>query len=49
MSDLNPTQMIALLALPESETETFIEQKKSEGNPVEDMTIKTLYCDNLSQ
>ena len=42
MSDLNPTQMIALLALPEAETETFIEQKKAEGNPVEDMTVKTL-------
>jgi hypothetical protein len=40
--NLNPTQMIALLALPETETETFIEQKKAEGNPVEDMTVKTL-------
>lgn len=42
LQDLNPSQTIALLALPESETETFIEQKKAEGNPVEDMTVKTL-------
>lgn len=40
--NLNPTQMIALLALPEPETEDFIKQKEVEGNPVEDMTIKTL-------
>lgn len=40
--NLNPTQMIALLALPEGDTEAFMEQKKAEGNPVEDMTIKTL-------
>jgi hypothetical protein len=39
---LNQTQMIEMLALPESETEKFIEQKKNEGTPVEDMTIKTL-------
>jgi len=42
MLHLNPTQMIALLSLPESETETFIEQKKAEGKPVEDMTVKAL-------
>lgn len=42
MSDLNLTQMIALLALPESETQAFIEQKAAEGTPVEDMTVKTL-------
>ena len=42
ISLLNPTQMITLLSLPESETEIFIEQKKAEGNPVEDMTVKTL-------
>ena len=28
ISLLNPTQMIELLALPETETETFIEQRK---------------------
>ena len=37
-----PTQMIAMLALPEAETEQFIEVKAAEGNPVENMTIKTL-------
>ena len=42
ISDLNPTQVITLLALPEAETENFIEQKKAEGNPVKDMTVKTL-------
>lgn len=38
----NSTQMIALLALPEDDTKIFIEQKASEGNPVPDMSIKTL-------
>lgn len=42
MSDLNSTQMIELLALPEGETENFISEKKSAGTPVEEMTIKTL-------
>ncbi len=42
MSDLKPTQMIAMLALPEGEEEKFIEAKAAEGNPVEDMTIKNL-------
>lgn len=42
LQDLNPSQTIALLSLPEGEIETFIEQKKAEGNPVEDMTVKTL-------
>ena len=31
-----------MLALPEAETEQFIEAKAAEGNPVENMTIKTL-------
>ena len=39
---LNQTQMIELLALPADETEQFIEAKAAEGNPVENMTIKTL-------
>ncbi len=39
----NSTQMIALLSLPDAEeTEKFIEQKASEGTPVENMTVKTL-------
>lgn len=42
ISFLNPTQMIALLTLPEAETDDFIKQKKDEGKPVEDMTVKTL-------
>lgn len=42
IGSFNSTQMIQLLALPESETEKFIEQKAAEGTPVEDMTIKTL-------
>lgn len=36
------TQMIAMLALPADETTAFIEAKAAEGNPVENMTIKTL-------
>ena len=39
-SDLSLSQVTELLSLPEAET--FIEQKKAEGNPVEDMTVKTL-------
>lgn len=42
LQQLNPSQMIALLSLPEQETEEFIEAKKAEGNPIEDMTVKTL-------
>lgn len=39
----NSTQMIALLSLPDAEaTEKFIEQKASEGTPVENMSVKTL-------
>lgn len=41
-SDLSLSQVTELLSLPEAETETFIEQKKAEGKPVEDMTVKTL-------
>ena len=41
---LNQSQMVALLSLPNTEeTEKFIEQKESEGNPVSKMPIKTLY------
>lgn len=39
---LGTAQMIQLLALPEGEEEKFIEKKKNEGTPVEDMTVKTL-------
>ena len=43
MSDLNSTQMIALLSLPDAEeTERFIAEKASEGKAVADMTIKQL-------
>lgn len=41
-SDLNQSQMIAMLALPEGEEEKFIEAKAAEGTPVEDMTVKNL-------
>ena len=40
--NLNSTQMIQLLSLPAEETEKFIEAKKAENNPVEDMTVKNL-------
>ena len=36
------TQMIAMLALPEADTEKFIEQKEANGTPVSDMSVKTL-------
>ena len=39
---LNQSQMIAMLALPEAETEQFIEAKAAEGKPVEDMTIRQM-------
>lgn len=42
-ADLNQTQMIALLSLPDAEeTEKFIEAKAAEGKQVADMTIKQL-------
>lgn len=37
-----PTQLIALLALPEGDEEKFIADKAAEGNPVDQMTIKQL-------
>ena len=37
---LSQSQMFEMLALPEAETEAFIEAKAAEGNPVENMTIK---------
>lgn len=42
ISLLGSTQMIAMLALPADETTAFIDSKAAEGNPVENMTIKTL-------
>ena len=42
MSNFNSTQLITMLALPAGEEENFIADKAAEGNPVEDMTIKTL-------
>ena len=40
---LNQSQMIALLSLPDAEeTKKFIEQKATEGTPVENMSVKTL-------
>ncbi len=36
------TKMIALLSLPEADTEKFIEQKKATGTPISDMSVKTL-------
>ena len=42
MSNFNSTQLITMLALPAGEEEKFITEKAAEGNPVEDMTIKTL-------
>ena len=44
-ADLNQTQLITLLALPEGEEEKFIAEKKAEGNPVEDMTVKNLQAE----
>ena len=38
----NPTQMIAMLALPEVEEENFIATKAAEGKAVESMTVKQL-------
>ncbi len=42
ISDLNSTQMIAMLSLPKGEEEKFIAEKAAEGTPVEDMTVKNL-------
>ena len=43
MSNLNSTQMIQLLALPDAEeTEKFIAQKAAEGKKVDEMTIREL-------
>ena len=36
------SQMAEMLALPEAETEKFIERKAAEGTPVEKMKIRTL-------
>ena len=46
--NLNQTQMIEMLALPADETEAFIEAKAAAGTPVEDMTIKNLRAEILS-
>ena len=37
-----PSTLMVLLALPAEETEKFISEKATEGNPVEDMTVKKL-------
>lgn len=43
MSNLNSTQMIALLSLPDAEeTEKFIAEKAAEGKQVDEMTIRQL-------
>ena len=42
ISDLNSTQMIAMLALPKGEEEKFIAEKAAEGTPVEEMKVKEL-------
>ena len=39
---LNDTQMMELLALPEPETKAFLNEKEEQGNPVEKMTKKEL-------
>ena len=39
---LSSSQMMELLALPAAVTQTFIEQKAAEDNPVQDMSIKQL-------
>ena len=40
--DLNFTQMVALLALPEGEETAFINAQKEKGAPVENQTVKQL-------
>lgn len=42
IGNLNYTQMIAMLALPEGQEEDFIEQKITNGTPVENMSIRNL-------
>ena len=42
IGNLNYTQMIAMLALPEGQEEDFIEQKITDGTPVENMSIRNL-------
>ena len=42
ISTFKPTQLIALLSLPEGEEQNFLALKAAEGNPVQDMTIKNL-------
>ena len=44
MSDLNSTQMIALLSLPDAEeTEKFIAEKAAEQKNVAEMTRSRIY------
>lgn len=40
--NLNSTQMITLLSLPEADTEKFIKEQEENGSPVGNMTAKTL-------
>lgn len=40
--NLGYSQMVQMLTLPAGEEEKFIEEKAAEGNPIENMTIKTL-------
>ena len=42
MSNLNSTQMIAMLALPKNQEEEFIKQKTNDGTPIENMSVRTL-------
>lgn len=42
VGNLNFTQMIALLPLPEDDTEKFIKKKIAEGTPISDMSVRTL-------
>ena len=42
IGNLNSTQMIAMLSLPEGQEERFIEQKTIDGIPIEKMSIKSL-------
>ena len=41
-SNLNQTQLITMLALPEGEEEKFIAEQAANGNPAEDMTVSQL-------
>lgn len=40
--NLNPSQMVEMLALPAEDTEKFIEEKVAQGTPVDEMTVKKL-------